>query len=69
VATGDGRETWYSAEEAVEAGLADRLVEDEARETQEAKNRFDLRVFAHAGRAHAPAPKLRTTWHQIIGTI
>jgi ATP-dependent Clp endopeptidase proteolytic subunit ClpP len=58
-------ETWYSAEEAVEAGLADRVVEDEARETQEAKNRFDLRVFAHAGRAHAPAPKMRATSREL----
>jgi ATP-dependent Clp endopeptidase proteolytic subunit ClpP len=48
-------ESWYMAEEAVSAGLADRVLEVEADET--AKNRFDLRVFAHAGREHAPAPK------------
>lgn len=48
-------ETWYTADEAVAAGLADRVLDVEADET--AKNRFDLRVFAHAGRANAPAPK------------
>lgn len=47
-------ETWYSAEEAVAAGLADRV--DTERDKSEAKNRFDLSIFNHAGRAHAPAP-------------
>lgn len=47
-------ETWYSAEEAVAAGLADRV---EKRKTDEdASNKFDLSVFAHAGRRNAPAP-------------
>jgi len=46
-------ETWYDADEAVAAGLADR-VEGEA--DANAKNRFDLSVFAHAGREDAPAP-------------
>ena len=53
-------ETWYSANEAVEAGLAHRIVELKE-DAIEAKNRFDLRIFAHAGRSHAPAPKLRAT--------
>lgn len=44
-------ETWYSAEEAVAAGLADRI--DEAPEPQ---NRHDLSVFQYAGREAAPAP-------------
>lgn len=48
-------ETWYDADEAVTAKLADR-VEGEA--DPEAKNRFDLSVFAHAGREDAPAPVL-----------
>lgn len=47
-------ETWYSAEEAVTAGLADRV--DTDRDKSEVKNSLDLSVFAHAGRAHAPAP-------------
>lgn len=52
-------ETWYSAEEAVAAGLADRLDDDQAAE-DEAKNLFDLSFFAYAGRAKAPAPKTPT---------
>lgn len=47
-------ETWYSAEEAVAAGLADRV--DKAEADDQAKNRFDLSVFAYAGRQQAPAP-------------
>lgn len=45
-------ETWYSAQEAVDAGLADRV--DGADST--AKNAFDLSIFNHAGRRAAPAP-------------
>lgn len=46
-------ETWYSAEEAVNVGLADRVegVDDDA-----AKNAFDLSMFRYGGRASAPAP-------------
>lgn len=44
-------ETWYSADEAVSAGLADR-VEGDAQPT----NTFDLSNFKHPGRAAAPAP-------------
>lgn len=49
-------ETWLSASEAVEAGLADRT--DDEKDATEAKAKFDLSVFAHAGRDHAPAPVL-----------
>lgn len=62
-------ETWYTADEAVSAGLADRVsgkaepVEDPAAtEVPEEQpdpmleDRFDLSVFTYAGRAHAPAP-------------
>jgi ATP-dependent protease ClpP protease subunit len=52
-------ETWYSAQEAVDAGLADEVVELKGKDAEEAKNRFDLRIFAFAGREQAPAPKLR----------
>lgn len=48
-------ETWYTAEEAVAAGLADRLDSDTATDTAAAAQ-FDLSMFAHAGRAAAPAP-------------
>jgi hypothetical protein len=46
-------ETWYSADEAVAAGLADRV---EAAQPA-AENSFDLGVFTYAGRAKAPAPQ------------
>jgi ATP-dependent Clp endopeptidase proteolytic subunit ClpP len=48
-------ETWWSAQEAVDAKLADRVLTKDA-ETK-AKNRFDLSVFNHAGRSNAPAPR------------
>lgn len=48
-------ETWYTAEEAVAAGLVDRVLDTKPADDQ-AKARFDLGVFAYAGRAKAPAP-------------
>ncbi|WP_435199559.1 head maturation protease, ClpP-related [Janibacter sp. GS2] len=53
-------ETWYSADEAVTAGLADRVdrKQDSGDDTEDVENRFDLSVFNHAGRSHAPAPML-----------
>jgi ATP-dependent Clp endopeptidase proteolytic subunit ClpP len=51
-------ETWYSAQEAVEAGLADRVdAESDDEASAQAKARFDLSVFAYAGRRAAPAPQ------------
>lgn len=44
-------ETWYTAEEAVEAGLADEWIDAPAVE-----NHFNLSVFNFAGRSFAPAP-------------
>lgn len=46
-------ETWYSAEEAVAAGLADQV---DKKQTADAKNRYDLTIFTYAGRDQAPAP-------------
>lgn len=56
-------ETWYSAEEAVKAGLADRVDagKEKSTDNDEATNRFDLSVFAHAGRRNAPAPAVNTS--------
>lgn len=48
-------ETWYSAEEAVTAGLADR-VDTASTDARAIAAKFDLSVFAHAGRTNAPAP-------------
>lgn len=51
-------ETWYTAQEAVDAGLADSLVDD----APDASARYDLAAyaFAHAGRAAAPPPAIFT---------
>lgn len=51
-------ETWYTAEEAVAAGLADRVAAaaKKSEAAEDASNRFDLSIFAHAGRRNAPAP-------------
>jgi ATP-dependent Clp endopeptidase proteolytic subunit ClpP len=59
-------ESWYSADEAVEAGLADDVA-PKARSKRRgsvdddsgAEARHDLSVFKHAGRAEAPAPTIR----------
>lgn len=56
-------ETWYTADEAVAAGLADRVDGKEPKSDEQATNRFDLSIFAHAGRRHAPAPTVNTS-HQ-----
>lgn len=61
-------ETWYTAKEAVEANLADRVaVVSDAGETTTAgddtepviddiEDHFDLSMYQHAGRSKAPAP-------------
>jgi ATP-dependent protease ClpP protease subunit len=50
-------ETWYTAQEAVDAGLADRVAE-RPRQTDDGvpENRWDLSIFNYAGREHAPPP-------------
>lgn len=47
-------ETWYNAEEAVAAGLADEVLEP----SRQLKAAWDLSVFNFAGRTNAPAPVL-----------
>jgi ATP-dependent Clp endopeptidase proteolytic subunit ClpP len=52
-------ERWYTADESVEAGLADRVevVPDEGSKPKaKVENRFDLSIFNYAGRENAPAP-------------
>ena len=50
-------ESWYSADEAVKAGLADEVAGgDESRQAPD--NKWDLSIFNYAGREHAPAPVL-----------
>lgn len=48
-------ESWYSAAEAVAAGLADSVTE--AKPADEVKNRHDLSIFQFAGRDEAPTPQ------------
>lgn len=50
-------ETWWSAEEAVDAGIADRVLAVPKGKEQKATNHFDLTVFNHAGRTNAPPPR------------
>lgn len=54
-------ETWYSDEEAVSAGLANRIERFDKQDDAAAKNRFDLSVFNFAGRGAAPAPPVTTS--------
>jgi ATP-dependent protease ClpP protease subunit len=51
-------ETWFSADEAVAAGLADRVGEADDTDDAElvAAASFDLSVFTYPGRAQAPEP-------------
>lgn len=45
-------ETWYTAKEALDAGLI-----DEISGTSSSKDDWDLSIFNYAGRTHAPAPE------------
>jgi ATP-dependent protease ClpP protease subunit len=47
-------EAWYSAQEAVDAGLADSVGEGSA--SSDPADKWDLSIFNYAGRAHAPSP-------------
>ncbi|YCU47980.1 head maturation protease, ClpP-related [Mycobacteroides abscessus] len=54
-------ETWLLADEAVAAGLADRIVEPPESDAKSATARasvFDLSAFRYAGRQSAPAPRI-----------
>lgn len=50
-------ESWYSAEEAVQAGLADEVAPASKRGS---RNVADLKVFNYGGRKFAPAPVIAT---------
>jgi ATP-dependent Clp endopeptidase proteolytic subunit ClpP len=51
-------ETWFTADEAVDAGLADAVAGDEGDATTD--NKWDLSIFAYQGREQAPEPKIET---------
>ena len=50
-------ETWFSAQEAVDAGLADE-VRGKSEGKDDPANKWDLSIYAHAGRREAPAPNV-----------
>jgi ATP-dependent protease ClpP protease subunit len=59
-------ETWYSAQEAVDAGLADAVIAGSApakKDTGAAEDRgdWDLSAYRYAGRERAPGPAARLT--------
>lgn len=56
-------ETWYTADEAVAAGLADEAVQP-VTDPKAATNQWDLSIFNYAGRDHAPAPKIVNEVHE-----
>jgi len=49
-------ETWYTAEEAVAAGLADRVDGSSNVPAESVESAFDLSIFNFAGRSKAPRP-------------
>lgn len=49
------QEAWYNATEAVDAGLADEVVDNPAGD--DAENKWDLSVFNYEGRESAPSPQ------------
>lgn len=50
-------ESWYSAQEAVDAGLADSVAAaKDDKPAEDAKDRFDLSIYNYAGRRAAPEP-------------
>jgi len=61
-------ETWFSAEEAVEAGLATK-VGKKAKKDDNPKSQFDLSIFNYAGRSNAPAPRLDINKAIVFATV
>jgi ATP-dependent protease ClpP protease subunit len=52
-------ETWWSAQEAVDAGIADTVLKAPKRGAKNStRDQFNLAVFNHAGRSAAPAPRI-----------
>lgn len=49
-------EVWYTGAEAVAAGLADTVLDQDDKEAEEATNKWDLSFYNHAGRARAESP-------------
>lgn len=54
-------ETWYTADEAVKAGLADEIQGSAAK----TENSWDLSIFNYSGRETAPAPVIETVPEEV----
>lgn len=52
-------ETWFTADEAVDAGLADSVHDGDAPEDKLSAAQWDLSAFNYAGREHAPPPAVQ----------
>lgn len=63
-------ETWFSAEEAVATGLADKVIDPPKQEAAASpKARFDYSIFNYAGRAAAPTPTIPSHTARTIDTL
>lgn len=49
-------EAWYSAQEAVDAGLADEILDLSDEDAEKAKNKWNLSLFNYKSREEAPPP-------------
>jgi len=59
-------ETWYNAQEAVDAGLADQV----GGTSDDVKNAWDLSIFNYAGRDEAPSPlEVKNKVNQVINKV
>jgi ATP-dependent protease ClpP protease subunit len=54
-------ETWLTADEAIELGLADNIVNSRDGDEEDPEDSFDLSIFTYAGRSNAPAPNIPQT--------
>lgn len=59
-------ETWYSAAEAVAAGLADQVAKAKGDTEGAAKARHDLSIFTYAGRTEAPTPVVGEAGPEVV---
>lgn len=62
-------ETWYNAEEAMSAGLADEIYGQQSQGSGEEENSWDLSIFQYAGREKAPTPVIPEKFDFDIDTI
>lgn len=59
-------ETWYSADEAVRAGLADESVVGVYKVDEPVAARWDLSIFKYQGREQAPEPEMKVSEAEVV---